>query len=228
MDRARVHRHLLGSDIRDLHRRYDETTARAQTYRELIERYVKHPDPKCLGPDGKPCHRETVGLLEPAHIDGFHVEQLGKEANHLEVVQAGIGHEAEEVYTLYTDRKRDPWRTLTLPVLRIMPRETLLSGGALQESALREVLAGRAEPHRTAKEQLQRLAVRFARDKLDSEGQQVPHHPLAALYAYASRQSPNPTCLTYNQELQSDRATYCSDACRQAAYRQRSHGQVKT
>lgn len=47
-----------------------------------------------------------IGLLEPRHVDAFHIEQLGKEANRLEEVQAGLAHQADEVYTLYQDARQ--------------------------------------------------------------------------------------------------------------------------
>jgi hypothetical protein len=200
---------------------YDETTAQAQTYRQLIERYIDHPDPKCLGLDGKPCHTDTIGVLEARHIDAFHVEQLGKEANQLEQAHAGIAHQTEEIYTLYTDPKRDPWSGLTLPVLKLMPREALISASPVHESALREVLAGRARPHPQHKDQLQHIAIRYARQQLEQRREPMPYHPLSALYILLRQQAQNRRCATCACDLQSPRATYCSDACRQAAYRDR-------
>jgi hypothetical protein len=200
---------------------YDETTAKAQTYRELIDRYIDHPDPKCLGPDGTPCRRNTVGLLEPRHIDAFHVEQIGKETNHLEQTQAGIPQDTADAHTHYTDPKRDPWTNLTLPVLNMMPRDELRAASPLQDSALRDVLAGRAWPHPQAEQQLQRIAVRYARQQLKLRDEPPPHHPLTALHIIARSQLPARTCATGGTELSSQPATYCSDACRQAAYRRR-------
>jgi hypothetical protein len=201
---------------------YNETTAKAQTYRELIDRYIDHPDPKCLGPDGAPCRRDTVGLLQPRHIDAFHVEQIGKEINHLEQTQAGIPQDTADAYTQYTDPKRDPWTKLTLPVLNLIPRDELAATGPLRNSALRDVLAGHARPHPHARRQLQRIAVAYARRQLKARAVPVPHHPLSALQILAGRRAITRTCATCGGELPSERATYCSDACRQAAYRQRS------
>jgi hypothetical protein len=223
--------HWLDLDYTDIHSRgtftisphhYDVRTAQVQTYRQVIARYIKHPEPKCLGADGKPCHTETRGILHPRHIDAFHIEQIGKESNRLEEVQAGIPHEPEEVYTLYTDPKRDPWKTLTLPVLNRIPPEELKSARLLQESQLREVLAGRAQPRREVKDKLQRLAIRYARNQLKARGQPVPHHPLSALHMLARQPGGIRTCATCGRELPSQTALYCTPACRQAAYRQRS------
>jgi hypothetical protein len=34
----------------------------------MMEEYVRHPEAKSLGPDGKPCTENTRGLLQRAHI----------------------------------------------------------------------------------------------------------------------------------------------------------------
>jgi hypothetical protein len=105
---------------------YDETTALVQTYRQIAIAYIRHPDAKRLAADGQACGNETRGLLSPRHIDAFHVEQLGKEANRLDEVQAGLVHEADEVYTRYQQHSREPFARLALPVLNTVPRSELL------------------------------------------------------------------------------------------------------
>jgi hypothetical protein len=49
------------------------------------------------------------------------VRHVGKEANKLEAVEAGLEHDPEAVYTEYISSKYDPWRTLVLPVLKQIP-----------------------------------------------------------------------------------------------------------
>jgi hypothetical protein len=117
---------------------YTECLAKVQTYSEHATRYQTHPDAKKHGHDGKPCRQQTVGRLGARHIDAFHVEQIGKEADRLEEVEAGLTHEPGEVYTLYEDAQRDTWRSLVAPVLEAMPMEELLAAGVLKGSALRE------------------------------------------------------------------------------------------
>ena len=204
---------------------YDHASAKVQSYADHARRYIDHPDSKRLGPDGKQCRRDTVGLLSPRHIDAFHIEQLGKEANRLEEVEAGLVHDQDEVYTVYRDQHRDPWKNLALPVLRAMPRPKLLQAGILKESALREVLAGRARPRADKRHRLTQLAVGFARNQLEKNNLSTAGHPLAILYAYTQAQPGIPasrTCPSCGATISRARATYCSDACRQAAYRNRS------
>jgi hypothetical protein len=203
---------------------YDEQTALVQTYRQIAAAYIAHPDPKRLGPDGRVCCTDTTGLLGPRHIDAFHVEQLGKEANKLEQVQAGLAHQADEVYTRYQAPRRDPFTRLALPVLRTMPREDLLAAEILEESQLREVLAERARPHPDARTKLMNLAVGHARSQLRTTGRDDIGHPLAALHAYLqdlAAAGPPACARTGCKKPALPGGAYCGDACRQAAYRER-------
>ncbi len=49
------------------------------TYAHMIEEYIRHPEAKSLGPDGKPCTVETRGLLQRAHITAGRVRYIDKE-----------------------------------------------------------------------------------------------------------------------------------------------------
>jgi len=205
---------------------YDEQNALVQTYRQIATAYIAHPDAKRLGSDGQVCGRNTAGLLSPRHIDAFHVEQLGKEANRLEQVQAGLAHQADDVYTRYQDHRRDPFKRFAIPALRAMPRDELLDAGVLEESALREVLAERARPHPDARSRLTNVAVSYARNELRNSGRQAIRHPLAALYAYLAQldETGARTCARSGcHDLAVPGGMYCGNACRQAAYRLRRH-----
>jgi len=203
---------------------YNDTTALVQTYQQIATAYIGHPDAKRLGPDNRVCDGDTVGLLGPRHIDAFHVEQLGKEANRLEEVQAGLVHQADEVYTRYQDQRRDPFPRLAIPVLKSMPRSELLRAGILEDSELREVLAGRVRPHAASRARLMNLAVSYARDQLRDTSHEQIRHALATLYAYLAQHSEQgkQTCARSGcRSRAAEGATYCSNACRQAAYRHR-------
>ena len=104
-----------------------------------------------------------------------------------------------------------------------MPRGELLASKVLEESALREILAQRARPHPDARARLMNLAVSYARSQLRDTGHQEIRHPLAALYAYLARH-PEParrTCAMCGSAELPDGAAYCSNTCRQRAYRLR-------
>jgi hypothetical protein len=48
-------------------------------FKELLSRYIRHPESKSLGPDGQPCTGRAVGLLQRAHVTIDKVVHIGKE-----------------------------------------------------------------------------------------------------------------------------------------------------
>jgi hypothetical protein len=51
------------------------------TYGHMMEEYIRHPEAKSLGPDGKPCTAETRGLLQRAHITAGKIRYIDKETS---------------------------------------------------------------------------------------------------------------------------------------------------
>jgi hypothetical protein len=51
------------------------------TFEALLNDYLRHPESKSLAPNGEPCRRETVGLLQRAHIIGGKHRRIGKEVD---------------------------------------------------------------------------------------------------------------------------------------------------
>ena len=79
---------LEGIDIRNRNRRgecrryrMDDPTFHPFTYGHMIEEYIRHPEAKSLGPDGKPCTAETRGLLQRAHITAGRIRYIDKETS---------------------------------------------------------------------------------------------------------------------------------------------------
>ena len=79
---------LEGIDIhnknrRGKYRRYrlDDPDFHPFTYAHMIEEYIRHPEAKSLGPDGKPCTAETRGLLQRAHITAGQIRYIDKETS---------------------------------------------------------------------------------------------------------------------------------------------------
>ena len=60
--------HDRNSPVYELADEYDGINAVPKTFFMLLNSYQNHPEAKSLGPDGKPCHSETRGLLQRAHI----------------------------------------------------------------------------------------------------------------------------------------------------------------
>ncbi len=87
-----------------------EGIARVQSYRGVIARYRVHSEAKSLGPDGLPCGKRTVGLLERRPVVLGELVHFGKETNRLEEVEQGLVHDWDEVQLVFRepqDRRRD-------------------------------------------------------------------------------------------------------------------------
>lgn len=79
---------IEGFDIHNLgrrgqYRRYrmNDPEFRPFTFAHMIEEYIRHPEAKSLGPDGKPCTAETRGLLQRAHITAGNIRYIDKETS---------------------------------------------------------------------------------------------------------------------------------------------------
>ncbi len=136
----------------------DRHTARVKTYGEVLREYEIHPESKCADASGRPCGKQTAGLLQRRHVRIDQIKYIGKESNSLEEVGAGLEHSAENVYTLYPDRRRDEWQTRILPVLRKIPRAILEEMSELSPRAVMYALGGKRRPHRHNQERLAAIA----------------------------------------------------------------------
>lgn len=123
--------------------------ARVKTYGEILREYEFHPESKCADANGKPCGKQTVGLLQRRHIQIELIKSIGKESNSLEDVESGLIHSAENVYTEYPDPRRDEWSTKIVPALNskevtlpLLERESGLSRRMLIKAR-----TGRTRPH---------------------------------------------------------------------------------
>jgi hypothetical protein len=121
-----------------------EFTTRIKTIGEVVNRYQRHPEAKSLGTDSKPCGLKTFGVLARRPVVALFLVQIGKESNRLEDVEARLIHDLDDVSTEYRDRRRDPFWTLVIPVLRGIPRTQLLKETGISKNALKNILAGRA------------------------------------------------------------------------------------
>jgi len=132
----------------------DRHTARVKTYGEVLREYELHPESKCADPAGKPCAKQTVGLLQRRHVRIDQIKYVGKESNSLDEVDTGLIHSPENVYTEYLDRRRDEWQTKILPALRKIPPALLVKLSELSPTTIKDTLAGRSRPYRRNQERL--------------------------------------------------------------------------
>jgi len=165
--------------------------ARVQTYRDVLAAFRTHPEAKSAGPDGRPCDRRTIGLLQRRVVRSLLelTAHVGKESNRLEEVEAGIEHDPDEVWTEYVDPARDSWRTLVLPVLRQIPAKELADATGLAVSTVKAARNGHTNPHGRNREVLTRAAAAFGRLELRTQGLEPPADDLAACATYLERSS---------------------------------------
>jgi hypothetical protein len=138
-------------------------TARVKTYGDVLQEYEYHPESKCADATGNPCSKQTVGLLERRHIKIEQTKYIGKESNALEDVASGLIHSEQSVYTEYPDPRRDEWQTKTLPLIKNAPLQKLVKMSRMSPSALKEIRAGRARPHRRNQDLLTNIAKELAK-----------------------------------------------------------------
>ncbi|HUY40479.1 MAG TPA: hypothetical protein VMV82_02815 [Candidatus Dormibacteraeota bacterium] len=130
-------------------------TAAVKTYGDVLRAYEYHPELKCAGPDGKPCTKQTIGLLSRRHVRIVQLRFIGKESNLLEEVEEGSIHDAGSVYTEYLDaqREREAWLRDIVPKLKAVSLKELQSRTGLSLAALKAARAGRM-PHRKNRDKL--------------------------------------------------------------------------
>ena len=159
-------------------------TANAKTYRQIIDSYLTHPDARRLDRDGNRCTRHTSGYLAPIHVDAFHIEYTGKEADSHDEAAITATARPRRYATLHQP-DRDPFRRWVLPVLRAIGPTQLVRDTGISSSAIVEILGGRSNPHRKNARKLQQAAVRHATQQIVRSGTWIPRDPLARLYICA-------------------------------------------
>jgi hypothetical protein len=130
------------------------TTASLKTYGDVLQAYEYHPEPKCAGPDGKPCSKQTVGLLSRRHVRIEQQRFIGKESNLLEEVEEGSIHDATSVYTEYPDRKSDRGLEQLLPWLRNTPLSWLQDETGLARATIQRIRNGHSRPNTRTRQRL--------------------------------------------------------------------------
>ena len=107
----------------------------------------------------------------------------------MEEVNAGLVHDADEVYTEYEDLHDGPWQHLVLRVLKRIPVRRLHEQTGMSPSQLKAIRNGHGLPRAAHREALIRAAAEFARAQLRAAGRAAPagdletcaaHHMLVA------------------------------------------------
>jgi hypothetical protein len=119
------------------------------------------------------------------------------------------------------------WRSHIRPVVKHMPLAVLERRSDLKRTALKAAREGRSTPHPRNQDQLLAIAADWAAEQLEHWGITAPRLALDRCAAYLQERTskvPAKTCPVDGKPVDNPRATYCSNACRQEAHRNRRHG----
>lgn len=134
-----------------------------KTYRDVLAEYRVHPETKFDGPDGNPCGRDTVGLLQRKNLVLSGLDYIGKESNRVEESQLGL-FSPDDVRMNVTseDQKWDQLRRSVFEVLNT--RTDVDNAGRLDVSVrqFRRLKAGDCRPHRALRDKIVSMAVNAA------------------------------------------------------------------
>ena len=75
------------------------------------------------------------------------IKYIGKESNSLEEVESGLQHSAENVYTEYSDLRRDEWETKIVPAMNSATLAELQEQTGLSRRMLIDARTKNRRPH---------------------------------------------------------------------------------
>jgi len=199
-----------------------------QSYRHVLLAYTRHPEHKADGPDGARCGSDTAGLLRRRTVQLANLHHIGKEANRLDDIEAGIISSQDEVLTNYSDPTA-AFVELVIPALESYSTGQLAEHTGLSEREIQRVRAASAVPNRTSRETLTRLAVDATITDLNNAGIDHPWKDTWPSTAYGNAESilsqwrdtrTNPRVCPCNcGAVLRPRQSYASEACRRRVAR---------
>jgi len=146
------------------------TVVRVKSIGDIYDEYKTHPESKSDRPDGSgPCGPLTRGVLRRRSVHVAYVRLIGKEANKIEAVEYDQIHDLDEVLEEYSDPKDDPWFTLVVPVLEVIPREKLAKIADVTERSIQALRNEHWMPSKKTRKALTRAAGDYARAQLGSD-----------------------------------------------------------
>jgi hypothetical protein len=192
------------------------------TYQTVLDAYRVNREPKSLAPDGRPCARDTVGLLRRRPVHALRVNAIGKETNLLDEIQAGLIGDQSEALIEYHDLRHDAWTTIESPAIQLLPAGQLASLSGLSVRTVQYARAGRRpyEQHRRARI---RAAAVLARQELKAAGIQPPTGDLSCLVILLEHRAAEQTrwCERCGKQLAGRQRRWCAE-CGASGWRRRS------
>ena len=131
---------------------------RLKSFGDVVAEYRGHPESKSLGPDGRPCGRETAGLLGRRPVRAATLVYIGKEANELDDLEAGLVHDLGDVVLGY-GLVDDPWLVERLPLIRSVATGRLAEAAGVDRKTVQRTKAGLTRPHRETERRMYEAAL---------------------------------------------------------------------
>jgi hypothetical protein len=191
---------------------------RVKSIREVVTLYRRKREAKSLGPDMSPCTRGTSGLLGRPHVRDVVIRHIGKEANELIEVSAGLVS-SNMVTAEYDHPPRSAYHRRVLPAIQVLPLGALAEASGLSAATIAKLRSGSRVPSKATS---LRLLAALNRLLISDDAWATPNTDAPLLEALAaSKKMKRPICVVCDALLTSRRAVYCSNRCRQSAYRGR-------
>ena len=124
-----------------------------KSYRDVVETYATHPEPKSAAQGGTECDRTTVGLLARRDVRATGITYVGKESTRVEDVEHGLVHSWDEVLGRYHDEESE-WRDVLLPKLRAMTRLHASSLLGISERSISALRSGKTKPSKATRKRM--------------------------------------------------------------------------
>jgi hypothetical protein len=142
--------------------------ARVKSVREVIDEHQLRPEPKSCDLEGRPCSRDTRGLLNRRPVVVGAINYIGKESHRLEEAQAGVV--TEEDFVSDFGPAASVWELLVRPVLKYIPASLLESRSGLSRRQVKRLRNDYSRPRRKTEAILTRIASIWALERLAEIG----------------------------------------------------------
>jgi hypothetical protein len=139
----------------DWHGSHLEGTLAVTRLNDYIEAYACHPEAKAADRSGNPAGPDTIGLLGRLRVRSGKLSRIGKEIDRLGGDEGAVIEATEPI-----DYERDTIGD-DIAYLGSFPQKTVADDLGLTERGWRDLVKGRAEPHRRAAERIRTAAAHY-------------------------------------------------------------------
>jgi hypothetical protein len=154
-----------------------------KSYRDVLEDYRLHPEPKFSGTDELTCGPGTRGALGQRRVFLAGTTHMGKETNELESRESGTIHDLDEVLADFGDPQSST-EDLVRDVLRGMGSGRVGKSLSIDRVSVWRALNAGVSPRAARREAFRHHAVAFARAELRRLGIANPMDETDALAQY--------------------------------------------